>query len=51
MPSDPLLTIDFGSVVGNFHATANDLPAIAALVVMVMGVVIGAAFVSGRRRR
>jgi quinol-cytochrome oxidoreductase complex cytochrome b subunit len=51
MPNGPLLTIDFGSIFGSFHATANSLPAIAALVVMVMGIVIGAAFVSSRRRR
>jgi hypothetical protein len=31
MPNSPVLTIDFGSIVGSFHATANDLPAIAAL--------------------
>jgi hypothetical protein len=47
MTDGPLLSIDF-------HATANE-PLIAlvviALVVMVMSMVIGAAFVFGRRRR
>ena len=42
MTDGPLLTIDF-------HATANE-PATAVLVVIVMGIVIGAAFVSSRRR-
>lgn len=43
MPTGPLLGIDF-------HATVNE-PTIAALVVMVMSMVIGAAFVFGGRRR
>jgi len=51
MTGGPLLTIDFGSIFGSFHATANNLPAIAALVVMIMGIVIGAAYVFSRRRR
>jgi hypothetical protein len=65
MPSGPQLTVHFGNadatavdgpLLGiDFHATVNE-PTIAALVViafvvMVMSMVIGAAFVFGQRRR
>jgi hypothetical protein len=51
MTASQRLIIDFGSIVGSFLATANDLPAIVVLVVIVMGIVLGAAFVSSRRRQ
>jgi hypothetical protein len=48
MPSDPLFSIDF-------HATANERTIAAlvviALAVMVISIVIGAAYVFSRRRR